>query len=352
MNGLSAMAASIKPLCGGVWGTLSLGPGLRCASPGLLLIGFAFWALTFSAWAQQPAKVPVVGVLVTHAAVNDPVFDSLRAGLHEYGYENGRNIRVEIVTAEGELDRLPGLARLLVHQNVDVIVSPNEVSIRAAQEATTTIPIVMMGFGDDPVALGLIKSFRQPGDNVTGLYSLLSESEAKRLEIFKEALPRVSRVAVFWDAFGRRSLGELQRAARSVHVQIEPIEVRGPHDLESAFKTAVRKKAGAVMLLWSPVIYVNRERVCALALDAKLPTIFPFVPAVKAGALMSYGTDADEIYRRTAYYVDRLLKGAKAAELPVEQVSKFKLVINLKTAKALGITIPDTILVRADEVIR
>ncbi|HTS54722.1 MAG TPA: ABC transporter substrate-binding protein [Burkholderiales bacterium] len=308
--------------------------------------------LVDSAWGQQPVRIPVVGVLVTHAAVDDPVFDSLRSGLREYGYEDGRNMTLEIVTAAGQLDRLPELAAQLVHEPVDVIVSPNEVSIRAAQKATTTIPIVMMGFGDDPVALGLIKSFRRPGGNVTGLYSLLSESEAKRLEVLKEALPRVSRVAVFWDAFGRRSLDELQRTAPSLAVRIEPIEIRGPDDLDSAFKTAKRKKAGAVMLLWSPVIYVNRERVAALALDARLPTIFPFVPAVRAGALMSYGTDAADIYRRTAYYVDRLLKGAKPAELPVEQVSKFKLAVNLKTAKALGVRLPESILLRADEVIR
>jgi putative ABC transport system substrate-binding protein len=317
-----------------------------------LALAAAVALLIAPAWTQQPAKVPVVGMLVTHATANDPIFDSVRAALREYGYEDGRNVKLDVVTAEGQLDRLPSLAQSLVGQNVDVIISPNEVSVRAAQRATTTIPIVMMGFGDDPVALGLIKSFRQPGGNITGLYSLLSESEAKRLEILKETLPRASRVAVFWDAFGRRSLAEVKRAAQSMNIQIEPIEIRGPQDLESAFKTAVRKKAGAVMLIWSPVIYVNRERVYTLALNARLPTIYPFANAVKAGGLLCYGTDASEIYRRTAYYVDRLLKGAKAADLPVEQVSKFKLAINLKTAKALGITIPESILLRADEVIR
>jgi putative ABC transport system substrate-binding protein len=307
--------------------------------------------LVDSAWGQQPARIPVVGLLITHAAVNDPTFEPLRTGLREYGYEEGRNIRLEIVTAAGQLDRLSGLAQQLVRQNVDVIIAPNEVSTRTARQATSTIPIVMVGFANDPVALGLVDSFARPGGNITGLCSLPGELDVKRLEILKEALPGVSRVAVFWeDPFGRGALEGLQRAAQSLDVRLEVIQLRGKQDLETAFKAARRKKAGAVLMVWSPTFYVQRGRVADLALKARLPTVAAF--ATENGALMSYGSNSVESWRRAAYYVDRLLKGAKPGDLPVEQVSKFSLVVNLKTAKALNVTLPESILLRADEVIR
>ena len=320
---------------------------------GFLLFAFVVAVSTAAgtAQAQEPKKVPVVGMLVTHAPVNDPIFENLRVGLREYGYEEGRNIRLEIVTAEGQLDRLPGLAQELVRQNVDVIIAPNEASTRTARQATSTIPIVMVGFANDPVALGLVDSFARPGGNITGLCSLPGELDTKRLELLKEALPGVSRVAVFWeDPFGRSSLAELQRAAQSMNVRLELIQLRGRQDLEAAFKAAKRKKAGAVLLVWSPTFYVYRDRVAELALQTRLPAVAAF--ATENGALMSYGSDPYEPWRRVAYYVDRLLRGAKASDLPVEQVSKFKLVVNLKTAKALGVKIPESILLRADEVIR
>jgi ABC-type uncharacterized transport system substrate-binding protein len=292
-----------------------------------------------------------VGMLVTHAAANDPIFENLRVGLREYGYEDGRNIRLEIATAEGQLDRLPGLVQDFVHQNVDVILAPNEAATRAARQATKAIPIVMVGFGGDPVALGLIDSFARPGGNITGQCSLPAELDTKRLELLKEALPSVSRVAVFWeDPFGRNSLGYLQRAAGSLDIRLELIQLRGRQDLEAAFKVAKQKKVGAVLLVWSPTFYVHRDRVAELQLETGLPTISAF--ATENGALMSYGSDPFEPWRRAAYYVDRLLKGAKPADLPVEQVSKFKLTINAKTAKALKVKLPESILLRADEVIR
>ena len=297
--------------------------------------------------------MPVVGVLVTHAAANDPAFEPLREGLREYGYEDGRNIRLEIVTAEGQLDRLPGLAAELVRQNVDVIVSPNELSARTALRATTTVPIVMAGFVYDPVALGLIESVRRPGGNITGLYTFVPGLDGKRLELLKEAVPNVSRVAVFWDPIFTQSMpSEVQSAAQSLHMSIELVEVRKAQDLETAFRTAKRKKVEAVMVLTSPTFYIHRAKVAALALGARLPTVSAYDYAAAAGALMSYGTDSSGNWKRSAYYVDRLLKGAKPSELPVEQVSKLKLAVNLKTAKALGITIPESILLRADEVIR
>ena len=303
------------------------------------------------AGAQRPAKVPVVGMLITHAAANDPIFDNFRVGLREYGYEEGRNIQLVIMTAAGQLDRLPGLVEGFVRQNVDVILAPNEAATRAARQATKTIPIVMVGFGGDPVALGFIESLARPGGNITGQCSLPAELDIKRLELLKEALPSVSRVAVLWEEpFGRSSLGDLQRGAVSLNVRLELIQLRGKEDLERAFKSAKQKKVGAVLLVWSPTFYVYRDRVTELQLETGLPTISAF--ATENGALMSYGSDPLEPWRRAAYYVDRLLKGAKPSDLPVEQLSKFKLTINAKTAKALKLKLPESILQRADEVIR
>ena len=323
-----------------------------------MIRGFLLFVLTVAhavpgapAWAQQSAKVPVVGVLTTHAAVSDPIYDHLRAGLRELGYEEGRNIRVEIVTATGQVDRLPALAQDLVRNNVDLIVATNELSIRTAKKATTVIPIVMAGFGYDPVASGFIDSFRRPGGNVTGLYSLPSELDTKRLELLKEALPGVTRVAVFWeDPFGRSALEALNRAAPSLGVRIDLIQIQGQQDLETAFKAAKQKKDGAVLFVWSPTFFAHRDRVAALALKARLPTVSAF--AMGDGALISYGGDANAAFKRVAYYVDRLMKGAKPSDLPVEQVATFRLVVNLKTAEALGLTVPQSILLRADEAIR
>ena len=319
-----------------------------------LAFAFALSALGGSAVSQEPARVPVVAVLVTHAAVDDPIFDSLRAGLRQLGYEEGRNIRLEIVTAEGQLARLPGLASELVRRKVDLIVAPNDVSTRVAMKATGTIPIVMVGAqGYDPVALGLIESFRRPGGNVTGMYGQWSEMEAKRLELVKELLPGTSLVAVFWEgAFGRSAQSELQRNAQRLGMRLEPIEIASAGALDAAFKTAKRKKVGAIVTLSSPVFYTGRVRIGTLSMQTKIPVVSAINLAVEAGALMSYGPDVTEVWTRTAYYLDRVLKGAKPGDLPVEQVSKLKLAVNLKTAKALGIPIPESILLRADEVIR
>ena len=304
------------------------------------------------AWAQQPAKVPVVAVLVTHAGAKDPIFDMLRVGLREFGWEDGRNIKVEIATAEGQLDRLPGIAADVVRRKVDVILCPNELSTRTARQATTTIPIVMIGFGGyDPVTLGFVNSLNRPGGNVTGQYGFDSLLEGKRLQILKDALPRVSRVAVHWEApYGQGGLEELEHAAKILGLRLELIEIKGAKDLERGFKVAKQKKAGAVIQLWSPTFYVNRERIAELAIKARLPMMS--VGASETGALISYGADLNGLWKRTAYFIDRILKGTKTTELPVEQVMRLKLVVNMKTAKILGITFPESILVWADEVIR
>lgn len=254
-------------------------------SSAFCFLTLALLAVLGSAFAQQPGRIPAVGVLITHAPLTDPVVESIRSGFRALGYEDGRNIRLAFVTAQGQLDRLPALAQQLVDTSVDAIIAPNEMSARAAQKVTSVVPIVMFAWSNDPVVLGLVASYAKPGGNMTGIYSLAADLEAKRLELIKQALPRVSRVA-------------------------------------------------------------------ALSLDARLPAVAGYGEQVHAGFLMSYGTDIDDIYKRAAYFVDRLLKGAKASELPVEQVAKFKLAVNLSTAKALGITVSQSVLSRADEVIR
>ena len=308
--------------------------------------------MTSIALAQQPARLPVVGLFVTHPPANDAVVEALRKGLREFGYEDGRNFKLEVRTAEGRLDLVPAIADELVRVPADVIVVGNEVALRATREATSTIPIVMIGFNDDPVAMGWINSYRHPGGNVTGTYNVNSALISKRLEILKQTLPDVTRVAVLWDAFGQRQLEELRRAAGALRVQLQFIELRGPQDLAPAFKTAKRRKAGAVLLIWSPVFYVHQAQVAELGIGAGLPVFTDLDTLARAGGLISYGSDRDYNLARTAYFVDRVLKGAKPGELPVEQISKVKLVVNLKTAKDLGLTIPQPVLLRADEVIR
>lgn len=303
--------------------------------------------------AQQSGRVPVVGFLITHPPVTDKVVDTLRNGLRKYGYEDGKNVRLEVRTALGQLDLVPGLAQELVRLPSDVIVLVNEPALRAVRQETTTIPIVMVGYTDDPVSLGWIESYRRPGGNVTGIFNVNSALTGKRLEILKDMLPKMSRVAVFWDpGFGERFVEELQRAAHLLRVQIQFIEVRDPDGIEPAFNTATKNNADAVMMMWSPMFYVHRFRIAELALQAALPTVTDLVLVAEAGCLLSYGSDGYFPFERASYYVDRLLKGATAAELPVEQLSKLKLVVNLKTAQALGITVPQSILLRADEVIR
>ena len=318
----------------------------------LLVLLFGITGITSVAVAQQPARLPVIGLFITHPPVNDPVVEALRIGLRQFGYEDGRNIKLEVRTAEGQLNRVPGIAEELVRLQADAIVVGNEVALRATMKATSTIPIVMLGFNDDPVVLGWINSYSRPGGNVTGIYNVNAALISKRLELVRQTLPNVTRVAILWDAFGRRQLEELRRAAKALDVQLQLIELGDPQDLTPAFKTAKRKRADAVLLVWSPVFYVQRARVAALGIELMLPVFTDLDNLARAGALLSYGSDREHNLVRAAYFVDRVLRGSKPADLPVEQISKLKLVVNLKTAKALGISIPESILLRADEVIR
>jgi len=319
----------------------------------VLAIAFSLAILATIGNAQQPEKVPVVGILVPSIGPDHPLIVTLHKRLRELGYMNGQNIKFEFRSAQNHLDRLPGLAEELVRLKVDVILAAVEPSIWAAKNATGTIPIVMVAYAADPASSGLVDSLGRPGGNLTGVFTREPELVGKRLELLKEAVPGLLRVAVFWDSFAsRKEHDELGRAALALGIQLELEELRAPYDFKEAFRTAKRKKAGAVMTLSSSVFYVRNAQIAEQALANRLPLMGYAHEFTRAGGLITYGTDFRDNYYRAAYFVDRLLKGVKPGKLPVEEMENFKLVVNLKTAKALGITIPQSILLRADEVIR
>lgn len=316
----------------------------------LIALGLATVGVPYSALAQAPSRLPTVGMLWTHVPVTDPDLDRWRKCFRELGYEEGRNLNLIVVSAEGHLDRLPALANEFISRGADVIITTNDVSTRAAQRATTKIPIVMSSAGSDPVSQGFVNSLRRPEGNITGAYSLIYGLENKRLEVLKEAVPQVSRVAILrHPPFGEHALPELLRAGKALKLKLEMIEIGSADELRTAFQAAKRKKVGGMLLMWSPMFYLNGDRIAALAIEYKLPIVSG---VLEVGAFMSYGSDRIETQKRSCYYADRLLKGAKPSELPVEEVSTVRLTVNLRTAKALGISIPDSILARADEVVR
>ena len=299
--------------------------------------------------AQGPAKIPTIGVL----RVGDPVdlqASALRQALRDLKYVEGRNIVIEDRWAEGRLDRLPELATALVRLKVDVIVAGGVAATRAARQATSTIPVVMLA--TDPLGAGLIASLARPGGNVTGVATLESELGAKRLELFKEAFPTMSRVAVLHDPTTSQSvLDEVRTAAARLKLEILILDARVPEDVDGAFRQAVQWRAGALNVLASPFFLSQRVRIARLAVEHRLPTTVPHRTYAEAGGLMSYGPDFRDLNRRAVAFVDKILKGAKPAELPVEQATTFELVINMKTVKALGLTIPRPLLLRADQII-
>jgi len=276
----------------------------------------------------------------------------LGQGLRDLGYVEDQDFAFEYRSADGKVERLPTLAADLVHLNVDLIVTTTAPAARAAKEATTTIPIVMVGVNYDPLALGYVASLARPGGNVTGLFFLHLDLLAKRLGVFKEMLPSVGRVAVLSDPLSADQLKQVEVVNRSLGFKLHPVELREPKlDVESAFRAAVRSRAEGLFVLETVNIFRERSQIAQLALKHRLPTSFAFREYVDAGGLGSYGVNFPDMGRRAAIYVDRILKGAKPADLPVEQATKFELVINLKTAKALGLTIPQSLLQRADQVI-
>jgi len=322
--------------------------------------GFALstmlFALSLSADAQQPAKIPRIGFLSGRAeptpANPDPTAAAFQQALRDLGYVEGKNILIEYRYAAGMQDRWPSLVAELVQLNVHVIVSPVGAAIRAAKQATKTIPIVMIITGD-PVATGLIDSLARPGGNVTGLTRLTVDLSGKRLELLKEVVPKISRVGVLWDPTGRASPKDYEAAARALKIQLQSLEVRGPNpDFEGVFQAAIKGRVSGLVTVRTGLNLVYRKQIADLAIKNRLPSMCEASEEVEAGGLMSYSADDDESYRRAATYVDKILKGAKPADLPVEQPMKFEFVINLKTAKQIGLTIPPNVLVRADKVIR
>jgi len=324
---------------------------------GVLSILIAVTLLTVGviAEAQQPAKVPRIGYLIggSLSSISNRT-EAFRQGLRELGYVEGKNIVIEWRSAEGKLDRLPALAAELVRLKVDVIVSSAASQTPVAKEATKTIPIVMAQ-DNDPVETGVVASLARPGGNITGLSALGPELSGKRLELLKEVVPKLSRVAVLGTSTipgYTLSLKETERAAGAFGVKLQYIDVLDPRDIENAFRAASSGRAEAVLALGGPVLLTLRTQVADLAVKNRLPVIYPRPEFVEAGGLMTYGVDIADLHRRAAKYVDKILKGAKPADLPVEQPTKFELIINLKAAKQIGLTIPPNVLVRADKVIK
>ena len=296
--------------------------------------------------AQQPMKVYRIGYL---AAGEPSVNQGFKQGLRELNYIEGKNIVIEPRFAEGKLDRLPDLAAELVRLKVDVIVTPGGSSTRAAKGATSTIPIVM-GAAGDPVADGLVTSLARPGGNITGLTNIAPDLVGKRLELLKEAMPKAVRVAVLLVHPINTQSFELVAAA--LGLKLQPVEARDSNEIDSAFEAAARGRAGALLVLRNPITTAHRKKVVDLAAKHRLPAMYEERAWVDIGGLMSYGPSFDDLYRRAATFVDKILKGAKPADLPVEQPTKFELIINLKAAKQIGVTIPPNVLARADKVIK
>ena len=318
----------------------------------LAMIGGGLLAAPRAAQAQ-PVKVPRVGLLGLGSAESSPLFEALRQGLRERGWVAGQNITFEDRTTVGSNSRLPDVAAELVRLRVDVIVAWGTTTALAASKATRTIPIVTAG--SEPVGTGLAASLGRPGGNVTGLTTSGRELIGKRIELLKETLPGLSRVALLWNPGSQTqplSLRDAEAAARSLGLQVRPTEVRRPEDLEKTFASMAHERPEALALVASNMFRVHRARIVELAARHRLPTMFSDRGYVEAGGLMSYGADQVAIFHRLATYVDRILKGAKPGDLPIEQPTKFELIINAKTAKALGLTIPPSLVLRADEVIQ
>src|SRR6266545_4757340 len=322
----------------------------------ITLLGGAAAAWPQAARAQQQAgKVPRIGFLgLTSPSDRPSLLDAFRQGLRELGWVEGQNIVIDYRHAEGRVDRLPDLAAELVRLKVDLIVSGGTQGVTAAKNATETIPIVMIAVRD-PVGTGLIASLARPGGNVTGVSGYAGlETVAKQLELLKEPLPKIRRVAILSNpanAYHQLAVREVNVAARSLGVQLQLLEARGPNEFDGAFAAMAKERVGALLVLSDGIFSSHRTRLADLAARSRLPAAYGNRESVEAGGLMSYGPSFLDLFRRAATFVDKILKGAKPGDLPVEQPTKYELVINLKTAKALGLTIPPSLLLRADQVI-
>jgi len=320
-------------------------------------LGAMLFAFSPPAEAQQPKKVPRIGFVIGIGDPSNPGPNvaGFRQGLPDFGYIEGKNIVVEYRYVEGMSDRIPSLVAELVQLKVDVLVVSGPPTIRAAKQATKTIPIVIVT-QDDPVASGYIDSLARPGGNITGLSRLTRELSGKRLELLTQVVPKISGVGVLWDADNpeaANSFKDYEAAGRALKIQLQSLGVRGPNpDLEWAFQAAAKRHVNALVTINTPVLNRQQKRIVDLAIKNRLPLICERIEYVEAGGLVSYSANDSESFRRAAYYVDRILKGAKPADLPVEQPTKFEFVINLKTAKQIGLTIPPEVLARANRLIK
>jgi len=306
--------------------------------------------------AQQATKIPRIGFVSSTGDANTPgpQVEGFRQGLRDLGYIEEKNILVEYRYIEGKLDYIASLVAELVQLKVDVLVNANLVATRAAKQATNTIPIVMVA-AVDPVATGLVDSLARPGGNVTGLTRLTRELSGKRLELLKESVPALSRVGVLWENAPGPAIGfkEYETPARTLQLQLQSLEVRGPNpDLEGAFQAAAKGRAHGLITVTGALITRYSKQIAELAIKNRIPSMYERIEYVEAGGLMSYSTNDLEAFRRAATYVDKILKGTKPADLPIEQPTKFEFAINLKTAKQIGLTIPQSVLFRADKVIK
>jgi putative ABC transport system substrate-binding protein len=314
---------------------------------GLLLTTFLLVTVS-TAEAQQTPKIPYVGILFVGGR-DQPHLESFKQGMREHGYTEGKNVFFEYRYAEGKYDRLPDLAADLVEKKVDVIVTTSSISAQAAREVTSTVPIVMTSGG--AIEFGLAESLAKPGGNVTGLTVLAPDLAGKRVELLKEAFPKSRRVAALWS---KVSLGfkETQDAAKALSVPLYPIELRQADDIDKAFAEMSKAHVDALLVVLSPLVTLHSKRIAELALQHRLPGMYPTRQFAEEGGIAAYGPLLSDLYRRAATYVDKILKGAKPADLPVEQPMKFEFIINLKAAKQIGLTIPPEVLARADRVIK
>jgi putative ABC transport system substrate-binding protein len=326
---------------------------LRKTALGSILFAGAALAVAVTAEAQQPKKIPRIGYLA--ADPQGPTREAFRQGMRDLGYHEGKSILIEWRFAEDKPDRFPELAAELIHLKLDVIVAANSVAVAALKRSTSTIPIVMATYSGDPVADGTVASLARPGGNITGLIPLDPDLSRKQLEILKETIPKLARLAVMWnpdDSGATLQWQETQSAAGAIGIQPVSLEVRALADLDKAIELATRARVEALVVLRNTLFYVLRKTIVTLAEKRRLAAMYPIGDFVEAGGLMSYSGNNNAQYRRAATYVDKIIKGVKPADLPVETPWKFELVINLKTAKQIGLTIPPNVLARADRVIK
>jgi putative tryptophan/tyrosine transport system substrate-binding protein len=303
--------------------------------------------------AQQPKKIPRIGVLF-RGGPGGSTLEAFRQGLHDLNYIEGKNIIIEYRFAKGNSERIPDLAADLIHKKVDLIITSGTAQARAIQQVTTTTPILVVVTGD-PVGTGLVASLARPGGNITGFSIMSPELSGKRLELLKEAVPKIKRVGVLWDALQPDNIHDFkttQLAAGALGLKLQSLEVRRAEDLKDAFLVAVKQRIHAMVVIGGGIINFHQKRILAFEVENRLPAIHEVLSFAEAGGLMAYGVNVPDLFRRSATYVDKILKGTKPADLPLQQPTKFEFVINLKTAKQIGLTIPQSVLYRADKVIK